>query len=140
MNKTIPFIFNNGEHYVGTIVSINDAYKQNFRFNSILKFIGYSLEEDAYCFTTLQDNWNVYKLSEKQIRIYIKDILKEGQTEFKNENIDPQYIDGIISAWIWYILIMFFAVFLRDVQNIIAVWLVATFIFFSWRHKKIKGG
>ena len=140
MNKTTPFIFHNSLHHVGTIVAINDEWKQNFRFNSTLKFIGYSVDDCKYCFTTLQDNWNIYKLSEEEIQIYIKSILQDGAIELKNENFDPKYIDGIASAWIWYAIIMFFALFLQGVENVIGVWVISTFIFFNWRHKKIKGG
>ena len=140
MNKTTPFIFNNSLHYVGTIVAINDEWKQKFRFNSTLKFIGYNSDDCTYCFTTLQDNWNIYKLSEEEIQMYIKSVLQDAVIERTNENIDPKYIDGMASAWIWYILIMFFAIFLQGIGNVIVVWVVATFIFFNWRHKKIKGG
>ena len=140
MNETTPFIFNNHIYYVGTIVEINEEWKQNFRFNSTLKFTGYDVNDCSYCFTTLQDNWKIYKLSEAQIQMCVKSVLLDGVMEPKNEKIDPKYIDGIVSAWIWYILIMFFALFLKGAENVIGIWIIATFLFFGWRHNKIKGG
>lgn len=139
MNKENPFIFNDRPYYVGTIVSINEAWKHKVGFNSILKFVWYNSDEDAYCFTTLQDNWNIYKLSNEQILMYVESILNDNKMEVKNQDINPQYIDGIVSAWIWYILIMLFAVFLQGVTNVILVWVIATIIFFNWRQNKIKG-
>ena len=140
MNKETPFIFNNRTYYVGTIVEINEECKHKFRFNSILKFSWYNEKENMYCFTTLQDNWDIYKLSNEQINTCIKCVLNDDLVERKNDEIEPQYIDGIVSAWIWYILIMIFAFFLQGTTNIIVVWAVTTFIFVSWRNKKIKGG
>ena len=140
MNKTSPFIFNGKIYYVGTIIRIKEEYKQYVGFNSILKFSGYIIDENVYCFSSLQDKWKIYKIPSNQIAQYIENILSEGVIEDADKRIDPKYIDGIVSAWIWYILVMFFAVFVKEPGNTITVWILATFIFFRWRHIKIKGG
>ena len=59
-------------------------------------------------------------------------------TKLSNK-IEPKYIEGIISAWIWYILIMFFGVLLKGAVTTIIVWTLASIIFFNWRRKKING-
>lgn len=140
MNQTSPFIFNNKFYYPGTIVKIKKEWEQYFQFNTVLQFTGYIIDERAYCFSTLQDRWRIYKLSSEQVSEYIEDVLKESLKECDNKIVNTEYIDGIVSAWIWYILIMLFALFFKGAENVIMTWCLATFIFFSWRHKKIKGG
>ena len=132
----------NGKYYgVGTLVKIKDINKQHCGFNSILKFTGYNLNDERYCFRSLYGAWTIYKFSNEEIALYVQEILEEGNLELENKKtIHPQYIEGIVSAWIWYILIMVFALLFKGIENIIITWIVATFIFFRWRHHKINGG
>ena len=140
MPETHKFIFNDKIYYVGTIVKINETYQKYIGFNSVLKFIGYNVDTKVYLFSSLLNNWDIYDLSYEQIELYVDEILKEAKNCLEKTNCNPEYIDGILSAWIWYILFMFFALFLNGIFNVLAVWCVATFIFFSWRNNKIKGG
>lgn len=140
MNKTSPFVINGEFYYVGTIVKIKKEYHNNVGFHMILKFVGYITEERAYCFSSLQNNFEIYKIPVDDISKYIENILSSGEIEENDKRVDQKYIEGIVSAWIWYILAMFVAIFAKDPVNIIASWVLSTFIFFRWRHKKIKGG
>ena len=140
MNKTSPFIFNGKLYYIGTVVKVKEGFEQYFKFNSMLQFTGYIIDEKAYCFSSLQDKWEVYRLSSRQVSEYIDKVLQANVVEYNDNKENIQHIEGIVSAWIWYILIMFFALFFKGVGNVIMTWLFATFIFFSWRHRKIKGG
>lgn len=140
MNKTSPFIFNGKIYYVGTIVKIKKEYHNNVGFHTVLKFVGYITEENAYCFSSLQNKFEIYKISADYISKYIENILENVAIEENDKRADPKYIEGIVSAWIWYILVMFIAIFAKDPVNSIMLCVVSTFIFFIWRHKKIKGG
>lgn len=140
MNQTSPFIFNGNIYYPGTIVKIKEECRQFVGFSSMLKFTGYIVDERVYCFSSLYDTWNVYKMSSKQISEYIKSISSKGEARHNEKKVNPEYIEGIVSAWIWYILAMFFFMFAKELGNVITGWCFATFIFFRWRHKKIKGG
>lgn len=140
MDTKKPFIFNHKIYYAGTVVTIHSEYQQNFKFHSTLKFVGYEACNRMYCFSVLYDNWTIYRLSSEQINIYIASVLKEGDDVSEDTRIDTKYIDGIVSAWIWYIFIMLFALILQGAASVATVWIIATIIFFSWRHNKIKGG
>lgn len=135
------FDYKGKRHYIGTIVEIREESKKYCGFNSTLKFIGYNIDDDSYSFVTLYDAWRICKLSAEQISLYIKEIIVEGAPiQNKNKKIESKYIEGIVSAWIWYILIMFFALFLKGIENTLLTWIAATFIFFRWRHIKMNGG
>lgn len=140
MNRTSLFIFNGRSYYVGAKVKIKEEYIQHCRFNSILQFTGYIIDENVYCFSSVQNHWEVYRWSSEQVSLYIDAVLINGVAEHGSERTDAKYIDGIVSAWMWYIFIMVFALFFNGVENIIITWCVATFIFFQWKNKKIKGG
>ena len=143
MNQTRPFVFNGMFYYVGSIVKIKEEWQKNFKFNTTLQFSGYIEDERIYVFSPIQDRWTMYKLSIEQISQYIERVLNsntEYNNSINNKMVAPQYIDGIVSAWIWYILIMLFAFFFQGVENKIMAWSIATFIFFNWRNSKIKGG
>ena len=135
MNNTVSFIFNGQTYYVGTIVQVKEEWKQNFKFSSILKFTGYNIDEHVYCFTTLQDIWTIYKLSEEQIQLYISHILQYGENKIESNEIDPKYIDNIVSAWIWYIFLMGITLIFN---GSLAYWTVISIIFFMHRNKKLK--
>ena len=138
MNQTNLFIFNGSIYYPGTIVKIKEEYRQFVGFSAVLKFTGYIVEEKVYCFSSLYDVWGVYKMSSKQISEYVEAVLSEGTIEDKSKRRDPRYIDGIVSAWIWYIFAMLFFSLAKDPADVIIGWGLATFIFFRWRHNKIK--
>jgi hypothetical protein len=140
MNKTAPFIFNDKHYYAGTVVKIKEEWKQCLGFNSMLQFTGYMVEEKLYYFTALHDNWEIYRLSKDEMYKYIECVLKVGVIKENDRRVEPKYIEGIVSAWIWYILAMIFAIFLKGAENVIMTWGLATFIFFNWRNRKIKGG
>lgn len=140
MNKQTPFIFNGKLYYTETIVKIKENLRKFVGFNSSLKYIDYLIEKNVYCFSSLYNNWETYHITCEQIQDYIEDVLYESKMKIINERIEPKYIEGITSAWIWYILIMFFAVFLKRITYAIVVCVIATFIFFDWRNTKIKGG
>ena len=140
MHKDIPFIFNGKKYYTGTIIETNEDLRQFINSSSKLQYIGYKAEEKAYYFSSVYDIWKIYKVPKEQLSNYINNILYEGEIKNANYIIEPKYIEGIVSAWIWYILIMFFAFFFKRIIYVIITWCLATFIFFNWRSKKIKGG
>ena len=134
------FNYNGRPHYIGTLVKINDNHKQHCGFYTTLKFTGYDINDNSYCFSSLYDMWKIYKFSNEEISMYIETILEEGNCITEKKKMNPQYIEGIVSAWIWYILIMLFALFFKGTANILITWIAATFIFFRWRYNKINGG
>lgn len=135
------FNYHGKRYNIGTIVKINENGKKYCGFNSTLKFTGYNISDDLYCFSSIYDMWKVYKLSNNQIGLYVDDILVECRCKVNDHKKSyAKYIDGIVSAWIWYIIIMFFALFLKGIENILLTWIVSTFIFFRWRHQKMNGG
>jgi hypothetical protein len=139
MNTLHPFVFNGKYYYAGTIVEIYSEYVQQFKFNSILKFVGYNISENAYYFSSLYNVWDIYKLSYEEISIYIHQVLQENQIQYDN-HVNENYIDGIVSAWIWYILAILFSLCLQGIGNVICALVFATVIFYHWRNKKIRGG
>lgn len=139
MNKKNSFIFNGKVYYIGTIIKINEDYKKYFGFNSRLKFSGYIIQENACCFTSLYNALDVYKISNKDIMKYTEGIVEEVVMDTSVTTIDPKYIDGIVSAWIWYIIAMFFSLAFKNIFDTLLVWTVSTLIFFNWRNKKIRG-
>ena len=140
MNKTVPLIFNNKYYYYGTIVKLKTESQCSFGFNVTLRFIGYDEERKLYSFSTIQNGLKIYSLSYDEIMIHVSQIVNEVTSPINDKHIDPNYIEGMFSAWIWYILIMIFAFFFKGIEKVMITWLIATLIFFSWRQNKIKGG
>ena len=136
------FNFKGKKYGAGTIIKIYKNAEKYFKFNSMLKFKRYNSNENLYCFTSLYDTWQEYKMTDIQLNVYIENVVKEciWETSYREtETIDPKYIDGILSAWIWYIIIMFFALFLNGIGNKIITLVIISIIFWSWRKKKING-
>lgn len=140
MNKTDAFFLNGKYHYIGTVVNIKEMQKQYFGFHSILRFVEYNEFDNFYYFSSLYNEWEIYKLSKEQINMCFENVVEEGAVELDDGKIKPEYIDGIVSAWIWYILIILFALCLKNIGQVVMTLLFSTIIFFHWRHKKINGG
>lgn len=133
------FIYNQIKYHNGTIVEIYDQYTHYFKFNRILKFTGYNAKDNLYYFTSMHDTWAIYAMTAQQILLYIKEIL-EYPVVMQENKINPNYIENIMTAWIWYILIFILSLCAKGIGNVILGCVASTIIFFSWRHKKIKGG
>lgn len=134
-------LFQNKLYAQGTVVKIYEKYKEKFKFNSYIVFVKYDSQNKLYCFTSLHNSWDTFHIPQDQLYVYIECIFAPCFTN-KLETCSkakPQYIEGIVSAWIWYILIMVFALFLAGVENVIMVWILASVVFFNWRRRKING-
>jgi hypothetical protein len=142
MNKNY-FHFNGNQYYTGTVVAIKEEAKQHVGFCSMLKFVDYNIENDLCNFVSLYDTWHSYTLTDEQLKLYIEYVAKAyvATTRYEQTHkVEPKYIDGIVSAWIWYILIMIFALFLKGIENVIGLWSLASIVFWSWRCNKMNGG
>lgn len=135
------FVYNGIKYGEGTVVIINKrGYNEEATFyytgNGIHVFRTYGYGQ--YFFVS-PDN-----LSE-----IIVEITDKTDKTFINWKIDherlcrkPQYsfaaelrIDALFIAWIWYIMIMLIAVIFNEC---IGIWCFASYIFFSYRKKKLK--
>lgn len=134
------FIFNGVRYYTGTIVKIKENEQKNLGYHSRLVFKRYNEANELYRFASLYDIWERYELSKEQILHCVESIDRPLVVLVtKEQKLDPRYIDGIVSAWIWYILIMVFALFIKGFWNTIILWAISTITFFKWRNDKING-
>lgn len=135
------FYFNGKIYGIGTIIEIREEYNMNFKFHSILKFERYNMETNTYQFVAIGNGWDVFYIPTKDLTKYIQSITSASYDFYDdNKKTDPRCIEGITSAWIWYIIIMIFGLFIKGVGSKIIILVVASIIFFSWRNKKINGG
>lgn len=135
------FMFKGRRYYIGTLIKINENQKENFNYYSIVEFIQYDDNNNLYCFNSPYEPLRMFKITDEQISIYIKEIINGVIDNPANNNkTEPKYIDGMFNAWIWYILVMFFALFIKGIYNTIILWITASIIFFRWRNNKINRG
>ena len=138
------FDFNDVRYGCGTIVKIYNEKTEQFNYCSNMIFKGYNYNNDKlYHFGSLYDKWDNYCMTQSELQVYIEQIknanyLIEPQDNFKR--IHPSNLDGIVAAWTWYILVMVFAIFVKGTGNIIIIWVIASYIFWTWRNKKMNGG
>lgn len=138
-NPNDCFIFNGKLYYVGTMVQIKESQREKFRFNSRLVFKKYDSENCTCYFASPYDIWEQYPIFAPQLSMYIESILRASAPPVTEKKVQMKYIDGIVSAWIWYILLMLFACILKDASTVVFAWLVISFIFFRWLHDKRQG-
>ena len=135
------FVFKGQLYREGAIVQLREEYEDKFGFNTYLVFDKYEPDNGVCRFHALHDAWETYNISVMELKNVIKEVTP-SYTDIKNKQygkVQEKYIEGIISAWIWYILIMFFALFAKDPGSKILTWIVASVIFFSWRRRKLNG-
>lgn len=138
------FYFNGEQYGNGTIVKIYQDKRDRFDYYTNIIFKGYSCNNDnLYHFGSLCDKWEEYCITQDELQLYIEKIEKAcydipAQNTF--EKIHPSNIEGIVAAWMWYIFIMIFAVFINGIINTIVTWVIASYVFWTWRNNKINGG
>ena len=126
-------------YYVGTVVQVKESQQQNFGFCSKLVLRKYDSENSTCYFSSLYDIWEQYPIPAPQLPVYIESVLHAADPPVTEKKVQMKYIDGIVSAWIWYILLMLFACFLKGAGTVIVAWTVISFIFFRWLHDKRQG-
>ena len=135
------FYFKGKMYSRNTIVKIYQKYEGNFNFYSYLKFYKYDDFENVYYFSSLYSEWEMYKIQEDKLCEYVEEISVPYYMEVDSvKKVSPNNLEGMTTALIWYILIMFFALFLKGAHNIICLQILSSYIFFSWRHRKMNGG
>lgn len=135
------FYFKGSNYGRGTVVQIYEKKKGEFKFYSYLIFE--ECDNNNLCrFRSPYNNWEHFNISTNQLQEYIEAIT-EPHAVIVNAGSYPQvnqeYVEGIVDAWIWYILVMFLGLFLKGIVNVLGVWILASIVFFSWRHKKMNG-
>lgn len=135
------FIYNGIKYYSGTIIKIK-------RFGNAKEavFLGYNKNINQYMVRFDTNNTVFYRSD-----AFNKDIVEITNRSNKSfidwaqredERLHPKLtasrevsIDGMMLAWIWYVLIMLVAVIFNDR---IEIWTFASIVFFSYRNKKLK--
>ena len=135
------FIYNGNRYGIDTIVKTRETKRKDVGFNKYLVFVRRNSNNTLH-FRSMYSCWENYDISENKINEYIESIakVKYNYSSYKSEKINPAYIEGIVSAWIIYILVMFAAIFLKGTHNMVGRWAIASVIFWNWRNKKINGG
>ena len=135
------FVYNGVKYYSGTIIKI-----KRFGTTKEAVFLGHNTDINQYMVRFDASNVVFYRSD-----AFNKDIVEitnqsNGNfidwTQSENERLHPKLTmeremstDGMILAWIWYILIMLVAVIFKDR---IGIWALASIIFFNYRNKKLK--
>ena len=135
------FNFKGNIYGEGTVVQIAEEYKKEFKFYSNISFKKYDNVNDVYHFGSLYNNWENFYIPRNRLQIYIEKISEPHRvvSQVSSSKVNEDYVEGIVSAWVWYIVIMFFGLFLKGLLNVVGVWILASIIFFTWRHKKMNG-
>ena len=137
MEKTY-FLYNGIKYYVGTIIEVREDHRELFNYWSVVKFVKCD-DAGMYYFSSLHDIWTLYTLSAGQLQLCIDKVLKaQLDIPVQDNRMEPQYIDGIVEAWTWYLLAMFGAPFVKGIGNVIIIWVFASIVFFTWRNNKIN--
>lgn len=136
------FCFQGNNYGKGTVIKIYEKHQDEFKFYSTLVFEGCDNQNGVCYFRALCNSWDRFEILECQLSEYIEMIIEAYDICIQTKpspKVSEDYIEGIASAWIWYILIMIFGLFLKGPINMIGTWILASIIFFSWRHKKMNG-
>ena len=138
------FDFNGLRYKQGTVIKIYQNKRDKFDYYTNIIFKGYSCNNDnLYHFGSLYDKWVDYCMTQEELQLYIEKIEQASyinDLEDDTTNIHPSHIEGIVNAWIWYIIIMIFAVFIKGIASTIIIWIISSCVFWSWRKNKMNGG
>ena len=133
------FYYDGKLYTAGTWIAIKSEKRTNFGNNVAFIYEGDNQITNAHIFHAWGTT-NKYEIRRSELQDLIEVILyvPENQEE-KRGKMPAKYINGIVEAWICYILGMFAICFCADVVVKVFAWIVVSIIFFSWRNSKMKG-
>ena len=138
------FCFDGVRYGNGTVVMIWPDKIDKFDWCTNLVFKGYNYNNDhLYHFGSLYDKWIDYCMTQDELNLYIKKIIKACYSMGPQdifEKVHFSNIDGIVATSTWYILVMAFAIFVKGISGTIIIWTAASYIFWTWLTNKINGG
>lgn len=135
------FVYNGKKYDAGTVVTINrKGYEEDVTF--------YYVANGIYIFRAYGSGEHIMYSPDTLAQVIVA-ITNKIDNNFLNWKIDherlcrkPQYsfsaelrIDVLFLAWICYIITMVIAIIFKDC---IGIWCLASYIFFSYRNKKLK--
>ena len=141
------FVYNDQKYYSGTIINVfrnNKCTGESTKSEAV--FLGYYTVQDKYVlmcknrlhfvpknlfYTMIIDVTN--EMNEKYVS-WADEYNKKHAPKKKTFN-DELNVDGMLVAWVWYIIVMLFAVFLNDR---IFAWILASIVFFNYRKNKLE--
>lgn len=135
------FVFEGENYFTGTVVQIYAEHKDKFKFYSNIIFEEYDEENDLCTFKSLYSSWDRFYIPYNKLGEYIEKIVEPYYLipDVNGHKIKEDCVEGIISAWIWYILIMIFGLFLKGTITMVGIWIIASVVFFTWRYNKMNG-
>ena len=83
-------------------------------------------------------NGTRWTLTEKMLHNSLKEITNQRDNSVhmpRLVKLPDKYIDGLTFGWMWYIFLMAISILFKDAIGLLVF---ISYVFFSWRHKKIK--
>ena len=137
------FVYNGARYNTGTIVKLKlyDNLMHKYREE---KAIFYYVLDDSKYVTTVNKTTMVFSsqvffdalIGVEQVSMTTtEDVQFYHDQKQKRKFTDEFNIDGLFLAWMWYIFIMVVSIIFNDR---IAIWILASTVFFSYRNRKLK--
>jgi len=126
------FVVDGQKYYTGTVFIVKDGLEE-----TEATFICYDTKREVYVYKLGHARYHAYQ--EHFDNCFIKITSKtNSNVHFPEEKVLPDsMIDGLTIGWVWYIFLMIVATIFKG--NII-LWCLISYVFFSWRKKKIEKG
>ena len=144
MARELYFYHNKQRYECGTVVVLYDDY---FKDTYERVFLYYLPDSDMFTLQRKEGGaWlgmsgREFRNNIIEVKNEICETMRNGfisktgsynrKPTFKEELMD----DNLLIAWIWYVFIMGISIILNDC---IAIWIFASFVFFKYRHKKLR--
>lgn len=124
------FVWNGVKYYTGTVIVINDMGKP-----TEASFVCYDKTYSRYIYKIKECMHHVWPKQFEQSFIKVTDKVDKNVHIPVVKTLKDSQIDGLFLGWLWYIFLMVVATIFK---GNIGFWILISYVFFSWRAKKIK--
>ena len=124
------FTVNGKKYYTGTVFFI-----KLYRYPEEASFICYDEESDKYFFQIGICKWQMNEQQFQQCFVSITDKVDNTVKMPVVKKMNDSYIDGLFEGWLLYIVTMVVSTIFN---GRIGLWILWSYLFFSWRKDKIK--
>lgn len=124
------FVINGEKYYTGTIFIVKEMEQQ-----VEAAFVCYDQGRKKYVYKIKDHTWHVDEQTFRNRFVDLTNRVDQTTTEPTMKTKSDMRIGGLFFGWIWYIFLMAISAIFKDA---IALWILISVVFFSWRTAKIK--
>lgn len=136
------FYYNNEMYLHGTTIRVKTSKIYKLSGCDKLVFVEKDSKTNECVFSSFGSSFGVktFIIKESELHDYIEEVLCQTKVDLDFNKMETKNIDGIVNAWIWFLLICFGSLCITPSLGGLLIRFIACVIFYFWIENERNGG